>query len=96
MEINKKLEIGLKKIGFKKKYLDDKSGYWFERKYDIPVFGKITVLVDDIGNKINLIFEVKSNYKVFSGHDQTYAGVDFKVKNITDIKKILKKFKLIK
>ncbi len=49
-----KLEISLKKLGFKKKWLDDKSGYWLEKRYKIK----------DLGLNCKLIVEPDRNFMV--------------------------------
>ena len=78
-------EINLEQNKFKKKYLCDDSGYWFERKFKFPVFKKINCLVE-VDNK-KLYLEVLQD-----GADLTK---EFTVNNWKDCKKILKKYKLL-
>lgn len=41
----------LKSLGFKKKWLDDKSGFWWEKECHNPFFTDLRVLIDDIKDK---------------------------------------------
>lgn len=50
----------LKYNGFKKKWLDDKSGYWFRKKFDFPVFGKLICDVEPDNEVIFLEVRVKT------------------------------------
>ena len=55
----------LKKLGFKKKWLEDKSGYWFEKKLPHPYFKKLTLNVDlDCGFGITIDVEDINGYMV--------------------------------
>lgn len=78
-------EIDLEENKFKKKYLDDKSGYWFERKFKFPVFDKIRCLVEVDNGKLYL--EVR--------HEGADLTKEFTVLNWRECKKILKQYKLI-
>lgn len=78
-------EIDLEKNKFKKKYLTDDSGYWFQRKFKFPVFKKINCLVE-VDNK-KLYLEVL--------HDGADLTKEFTVNNWKDCKKILKQYKLL-
>ena len=51
MEYDLKLEKELVKLGFKKNWLSDKSGYWMEKKFKLK--------------NLNLKFVVESDRKIF-------------------------------
>jgi hypothetical protein len=78
-------EIDLEENKFKKKYFEDKSGYWFERKFKFPVFDKIRCFVE-VDNK-KLYLEVR--------HKREDLTKEFTVLNWKECKKILKQYKLI-
>lgn len=92
MGYNLKLEDKIKQLGFKKKWLSDKSGYWFERHYKIKDLGlecKFYIETDKNlmvnSAKVGQYFSKKIENKIF---DDFKAGkVDLKY-----ITKILKKY----
>ena len=92
LEKKYQFESDIKKLGFRKKWLPDKSGYWFERDYKFPIFDKIRICIDS--NDMTIIFTVKGCFTYYTAHDDCYADVDMCIKGISDIKKLIKKYKL--
>jgi hypothetical protein len=80
-----KFEDDLLINNFKRKYLGDESGYWFETKFKFPLFKHISCGVEP-DNKI-LYFEIY--------HKGNEVYKKFKVENWKDCEKILKKYKFI-
>ncbi len=47
IENNKKEIKHIKAFGFKKKYLDDKSGFWFQKKMKHKLLGNVLFTIED-------------------------------------------------
>lgn len=89
---NPKLEKKLIKLGFKRKWLDDKSGYWFEyadfiKVADEEIFFKIYIETD---SKLyyNSIYTKATEFKYRYTFDKSF--------NVKDIKKLIKSIDLWK
>jgi hypothetical protein len=83
----------VKRLHFKKKSFSDGSGHWFEKSFKFPVFGRINAVVDIEDGIMTL--EVKSNMTELSNLSESYAMVDYKIKSIRDIIRILRAHRLI-
>lgn len=77
-----KFEKKLIKNKFKIKWLGDDSGYWFQKKFKFPIFGKIKCIVEP--DRDYVFFEIRTK--------DNYFDKRIKVKNWKQLKKILKKF----
>lgn len=90
MGYNLKLEKELVKLGFKKKYLFDKSGYWMEKSIKpLGLKGKITVESDN-----NLVLVDIQTYEYFEhklnkGNMETITKIKC---DLTSIKQAIKKY----
>lgn len=83
--------------GFKKEYLSDDSGFWYQKifKSTVPGFKNIIVVIDELNGNYGITFELTDYTKECfdCGHN---GECNFKLNSYTDINKYLKKFKLIK
>ena len=90
MEYNLKLESDLKKLGFKKKFLDDKSGYWLEKSIKfLDLKGKIVIETDRNISLLDLQTYRYDSNKLFKSNLETV--LKFKC-DLKLIKEILKKY----
>lgn len=85
-----KLEKDLNKLKFKKKYLCDESGYWFEKNIKYKDF-KLKIYCEP--DQSILLLQVKSGEycKNMVSNMEYYDIKKFKC-NISEIKKLLKKY----
>ena len=69
----KELEKELLKNGWKQVRFDDKSGYWFTKNYQFPVFDTIEVTMDSDSGQLtfNIEGEVTGDYA-----DMTFKGIN--------------------
>jgi hypothetical protein len=81
---NYKFEDDIILNNFKRKYFEDNSGYWFEKKFKFPIFD-LRCYIEPDNNKLYLE----------ASHKKEDVTIEFKVLNWRDCKKILKKYKLI-
>lgn len=49
----------LKELGFKKVWLDDFSGFWYQKKIKHPYMDKVKIIIDNIGIGQVIIVEAK-------------------------------------
>jgi len=87
------IEMDLIEAKFKKMWLSDKSGYWFEKSYKFPIFDKIKVLVDTNHKTFGYEIENKKS-KFYPGEPVCCINVWFRYKTVEDIINHLKKNKL--
>jgi len=91
MEYNTKLEAEAIKLGFKKKWLDDKSGYWLEKK-SIDRDFKIRFTIESDHNSFSLeVMVFEPNIKKLQ--DGQYEAVKLFKCDIKTIKEVLKRYK---
>ncbi len=85
-----KLEAKLVKLGFKKRWLDDKSGYWmvYSFKGYMKLRYEITVETDRKLMEVSFILERKLGYNDYMNINYKYSEA-----NILKVYKELKRFK---
>ena len=84
MEYDLKKEKELSKLGFKKCWFSDRSGYWFEKKVKYKDF------------KLQFICETDRNLFLMSAKTSEYFGNKMNVVGYEDIKKFKCDLKTIK
>ena len=85
-EVLIKLEQDLYTKKWVKDYLTDKSGYWFEKEFNFPLFGKIMVTISPSDSTMQLEVKGDSNYADLTiGNIKTYNDVE-KYLNSVNIK----------
>ena len=77
----KQFEKDLLEIGFEQLWLDDHSGYWFEKTIKFPVFNKLQIIIEP--DRDMLIFSVD--------YDDETCSREFKVKDVDEFIKIFGK-----
>jgi len=55
-------EQDLKSLGFKRKWASDKSGYWYENKFNHKVLGGIIIAINSEMKLMNLGFKDSYNF----------------------------------
>ena len=81
----KAIEQKLKNLKFKKKWLGDKSGYWFERHYK----------VEDLGLECKFYIEPEKNLMINTAKVGTLIGNKITAKQFDDFKSSKINFKYI-
>jgi hypothetical protein len=80
-------EADLKEIGFKKKWLDDKSGYWWEfntKGKEIPT----NILYDQDTNDLVLRVKILNDYKPFK-REKSWSFLHLKKATLLNYKQLL-------
>lgn len=83
----------IKKAGFTKKWLDDKSGYWWEKTISnkpIPV----NILYDQDANELVLRVKILNDYKPFK-REKSWSFIQILKGTMLNFKKILVNGELI-
>lgn len=80
-------EVIIKKVGFHKKWLDDKSGYWWEktlRSRMIPV----NIMYDQDTNELILRVKILNDYKPFK-RESCWSFIQTMPATMLNLKRIL-------
>jgi|688.fasta_scaffold769525_3 hypothetical protein len=80
-------EVIIKQVGFRKKWLDDKSGYWWEktlRSRMIPV----NILYDQDRDELILRTKVLNDYKPFK-RESSWSFIQIMPATVLNLKRII-------
>jgi len=92
MSYNIKLEIEIQKLGFKRRWLTDKSGYWFEKKFKLKDLKSQFIIETDhkLFQLEIMTYEIGYDQKMYAKHYHEVAKFKCDIKTI---KQTLKKYK---
>ena len=91
--VNKKIEKYLKTLGFKRKWLDDKSGYWLQKNIKNKFFNKCHITIENINNRHVIMvscLETKDEFCHSNKYYHTIIHKKYSKKNINEVLKFLK------
>jgi len=91
--MKKDIHKQLKSLGFKKKWLSDKSGWWYEKVIKHWLFKKIEVEID--GLDYGPVSNVSPTVSIYIDHCNDPVGVT-SIENLNKVLKLLKNEKTSK
>lgn len=81
MTAQEKYSEEIKALGFKKKWCGDRSGWWWEKSFNHPIFRKIFIMVDDD----NLSMDIKPYLTGHTDHYCTVYGMKFTTERLNQL-----------
>lgn len=80
-------EVIIKKVGFHKKWLDDKSGYWWEKTLKSRII-PVNILYDQDTNELILRVKILNDYKPFK-RESSWSFIQTMPATMLNLKRII-------